>query len=394
MTIENPNFESITQDDLEELIAGQVPEGLYLEYKRETYGNSDSNKREALKDVSAFANAHGGHLILGISENNGIPSSLNGLSGIDLDAEILRLDQIFRTSIEPRIIGIKIRAIQLDNGNAAILIRIPYSWNQPHRISYQSYNKFFVRNSGGVHEASIEELRNLFTLTTDALDKAKQFRVDRLNIIKEGHGARPLIDGGRLLLHIIPLSAFTSSNQVNLQAVHENHQLFRPIGSTGFSPRFNFDGFINERGGEHNHGYTQIFRNGIIEATFAGIVREREGNFNIPGLGIEEYIFHVLPSYINGLKNINISPPLIIMFTLEGVEGARYIISNDIFQHHGQVIDRPILFLPECILSDYGEDIDYHRTVKPAFDAIWNTAGYSESQFYNEDGLWIGQQQR
>lgn len=394
MAIENANFETVSEADLQELITGQKPEGLYIEYKRETYGRTDSNKREALKDVSAFANAHGGHIIVGIEEDNGLPASLSGITDIDVDAEILRLDSIFRTGIEPRILGLKIRPILLENGNNAIVIRVPYSWNRPHRVSYQGYNKYHIRNSGGVHEANVEELRELFTLSSGALESARNFRNERLNFIVNNGGARPLVDGGRLILHIVPLSAFASSDSIDLEAVHDNQFSFRPIGSRGFTPHFNFDGYIIERGGDQNHGYTQVFRNGIIEATFSGVVREHEGSNIIPGVAIERYIFEVLSMYINGLNNVGVSPPLIIMFTLEGVHGARYIVSNNIFFEDSQTIDRDILHLPECILNDFGEDVDYHRTVKPAFDALWNATGRSEARFFNADGLWVGEQTR
>ena len=76
MTIDRGEFDSLSQSDLEELTEAQVPEGLRLEYKRELYGNSDSDKREFLKDVTALANSHGGHLILGIEEKI-IPFSFN-----------------------------------------------------------------------------------------------------------------------------------------------------------------------------------------------------------------------------------------------------------------------------------------------------------------------------
>ncbi|MFH1628695.1 MAG: hypothetical protein ABIE47_08225, partial [Pseudomonadota bacterium] len=70
------------------------------------------------------------------------------------------------------------------------------------------------------------------------------------------------------------------------------------------TPRFNFEGFINERGGEHNFGYTQVFRNGALEATKAQIVREREGNRYIHARTFEEKIIEALPSYVNGLRDL------------------------------------------------------------------------------------------
>lgn len=73
MALGHLNFDDITEKDLDELIDVGVPEGLIIEYKRDIYGKSDADKKEALKDISSFANSFGGHLIIGIEERNGIP---------------------------------------------------------------------------------------------------------------------------------------------------------------------------------------------------------------------------------------------------------------------------------------------------------------------------------
>ena len=60
MSIEKADFDAIDEEDLNELIEAQVPEGLRIEYKQREYGKSDSDKKELLKDISAFANSQGG----------------------------------------------------------------------------------------------------------------------------------------------------------------------------------------------------------------------------------------------------------------------------------------------------------------------------------------------
>ncbi len=75
MALERLDFENINEADLTELLTAQVPEGLRIEYKQALYGNSDADRKELLKDVSAFANAQGGHLIIGVEENGGLPQS-------------------------------------------------------------------------------------------------------------------------------------------------------------------------------------------------------------------------------------------------------------------------------------------------------------------------------
>ena len=272
MPIDRLDFDNIGENDLSELVAAQVPEGLRIDYKKDLYGNSDADKREVLKDVSAFANAFGGHLIIGVEEQNSLPTAISGVTNVNPDEIVLRMDQLIRSGIEPRIQGLQVRAVPLANGAHCFVLRIPRSWHPPHRVSAQNSNRYWVRNSGGAHEASVEELRTMFTLGADALHRVHQFRDERLSEINSGNSARPLQRDGRLILHIVPLAAVSSPFQVDLAKVYQTHLAFRPIGTMGMTPRFNFEGVVNERGGDQNFGYTQVFRNGALEATKAKII--------------------------------------------------------------------------------------------------------------------------
>ena len=392
MPIDRLDFDNIWENDLRELVDAQVPEGLRIEYKLDLYGNSDADKREALKDISAFANAFGGHLVIGISGQKGLPIYIPGISGIDPDREILRFEQLIRTGIEPRIQGLRIRAVPLDNGAHCFVLRVPHSWYPPHRVSAQNSNRFWMRNSGGIHEAGMEELRVLFTSGADALHRVHHFRDERLREILSLNSARPLQGNGRLIIHIIPLAAVTSSWQVDLAKVFMLHKAFIPLGTSGRSPRFNFEGLVNERGGEKNFGYTQIFRNGALEATKASIIREHEGQNYILARVFEEDIFEVLSGYLNGLRDVGVPPPLAILFTLVGVRGILYkVVRKHFFDDDPEpVIERDILYLPECIINEYGPESDYHRAVKPAFDALWNAAGRESAKSFSADGIWDG----
>lgn len=390
MSIEKTDFDEITCTDIHELVEDSISEGIRVEFKRELYAGGDSQKKELLKDVSAFANSHGGHLIIGIEEEKGVAVGVPGLADINPDEEAQKLEQSIQSGIEPRIPGIRIRAIP-DDSKYVIVIRIPSSWNPPHRTSFKGSFRFWIRDSSGAHEASMDELRNIFTLSSDTIDKIRAFRLERIRHIQDQAGAQPLVGGGRLILHIVPISAFSSAEQIDLEAAHANHMSFRPIDSMGMSPRFNFDGFINARGGEQNEGYTQVYRSGIIEATLANITNEIDGDSYVPGLFVENAIFEVLDGYIDGLKTIGVAPPLVLMVTLEGIGGALYAVTRNRHVRKQHRIDRSPLLLPECVIDEYGSKEDYHRCIKPAFDALWNAIGYSGSQFFNENDVWVGE---
>jgi hypothetical protein len=49
-------LDRIDQSQLQALVSGKAEEALTIEYKRETYGGSDTDRGEFLADVSSFAN--------------------------------------------------------------------------------------------------------------------------------------------------------------------------------------------------------------------------------------------------------------------------------------------------------------------------------------------------
>jgi len=265
MPVNRPDLDLVGEADLAELVTSGTGESQTLEFKRETYGNSDADKRELLKDVSALANTRGGHLIIGVDEADGTASGVPGAALADMDAEARRLDSIIATGIEPRVAGVKVKPIRLNNGNACVVIRVPASWHQPHRVSFQRWNKFFVRRSLSVEEAGMSELRDLFIQGSQATHRFREFHRRRFNEVG-ANNVRPLVAPGRFVLHIAPLAAFTGDYAIDPSAVRDDANNLRPIASAGFSPRFNFDGFVVERGGDRNFGYTQVFRNGILES--------------------------------------------------------------------------------------------------------------------------------
>ena len=69
----------LEEDDLLALISAGESEGKYIDFKQNLILNSDSAKKEFLADISSFANAVGGHLIFGMSEQNGVAISLPGI---------------------------------------------------------------------------------------------------------------------------------------------------------------------------------------------------------------------------------------------------------------------------------------------------------------------------
>ena len=390
MSIERINFDEISEQDLKDLIQFGRPESIGIEYKRQPYDKRDPrNKTEALKDITAFANASGGHLIIGMDEKDGVADEIVPICDIDSDTLINRLSALIHDLVEPRIVGIRMRAVTISGGGFVLVVRIPKSWNPPHRVNADNLNRFFIRDSGGAHEASVEELRVLFTQTSELHERISNFRSERIAKLVAGKGPIPLRDGGRQFIHLIPLSAFGQQSQIDLKQAHEDHMRFRPIES-GSGPRYNLDGFINFGGGCEDRSYTQVFRNGILETVRAGILNNYQNMNILHASSTINQITEALPRFLDGLSALEVPAPLVVMISYQDVAGARLAIDRG--EHYLHEI-RPFpnedpMLLPEVIIEQYGSRDDYLQTAKPIFDALWNAAGFPNCTFYGQDGTW------
>src|SRR5271166_1800073 len=168
MPLLNKSPSQITENDLLALVAHKEAEGKTLEYKRDTVGNGDSERKEFLYDATSFANTEGGYLIFGMGEADGLPTSLVGLAKVEADRELLRLEHMLRDGVRPPISGIETAPVSLASGNVAIVMRIPKSGNPPHQVTYQKAFRFFARGSNGKYPIDVDELRSAFSNTEKA----------------------------------------------------------------------------------------------------------------------------------------------------------------------------------------------------------------------------------
>jgi predicted HTH transcriptional regulator len=178
-------LDRITEADLQRLIAAGVSESLYIDYKKYSYGNSESDHAEFLADVSSFANIAGGDVLIGMAETKGVPTRIIAFMG-DPDAERRRLEDIARMGLEPRVRNLRTLAVPVRTGGHVIIVRVPRSYMPPHRVNYRNRNRFWARASLGKYEPNVEELRHLFNDAPHLAERIRSFRTDRLIRINAG----------------------------------------------------------------------------------------------------------------------------------------------------------------------------------------------------------------
>ncbi len=386
MSITNIDLQRVSKADLEALRENEVPEGILIDYKRDIYELTGDGRREFLKDVSSFANTAGGHIIIGMDEKGGLPTNLIGVEG-NLDAQKQRLESLLRDRIEPRIVGVRMQPVAVSDDRNALVIRIPKSWNSPHAVVNHT-RIFYARNSAGAHHASVDELRAMFTAGATFLDRAREFH---RKFLVQIHGVDTPIqfpgEGGRLVLHIIPFSAFGSETMLDPKVMQG--EVLPPLWSTGFNHGYNVDGYLTTFVGRQQAGYLQVFRNGIIESVAGDVrVREAQGIWQLYAKQVEGEVVRNVSSSMTALSHAEVPPPMLIL-----LGGARMHQTKVIGVGYPPLnpplpLQNSELRLPAVTIEDYGEEADYGRALKKIFDALWNAAGYQGSQSYDAAANW------
>lgn len=180
------SIEAITKPDIDSLLTNSAAEGRMLDYKLTLPGGSDDEKREFLADVSSFANGMGGDIVYGIAEANGVPTDIPGIGDTDLDAAKLRLDQIIRDGIAPRIIGVRMASVAGFAKGPVLVIRVPRSFASPHMVMFRNTSRFFTRNNAGKYQMDVAELRSAFNVSGALGERLERFRTERLSRIVSG----------------------------------------------------------------------------------------------------------------------------------------------------------------------------------------------------------------
>jgi hypothetical protein len=382
MSLQHISLHDINEKDLRLLVENATAESKAIEYKEILPNNSDSEKKEFLADVSSFANALGGDLVYGIRAVSGLPTEVCGLGSIDNDAAILRLENLIRDGIAPRIPGIVTQVVPTpSNGGNALVLRIPRSWLAPHMVTFQNYSRFYSRNSNGKYPLDVTEIRSAF-LASDSIEKRiRDFRAARLTGIIAGETPIPIAERSLLVCHVVPFSANLPGQNIDFTPIIDPALLsnvYRAITYMGY--RHNFDGLL-AHGYPHNsdvaYSYVQFYRNGSVEVVdcVAGIQSEY-----IDILKLEQILFSSLPNIVKALSKLNVQIPLAIMVTLIGVKGRTVLaqnMHNSMIEDNLYPIERDTLVLPEAILDSL--DTPVEEVLRPALDIIWNAGGWYKS---------------
>ncbi|MBI4283502.1 MAG: ATP-binding protein [Chloroflexi bacterium] len=392
MSLRHKELSRLMEPDIQSLVDLGTPEGREIEYKSQLPGTTKEEKQEFLSDLVSFANCIGGDILFGVIEERGVPVKVPGVEIKDVDDTKLRLENMIRDSIEPRIVpNTNIHAVPLSSSRFVLILRITRSLALPHAVRVGGALAFYSRNSAGKYPLDTGEVRSAYIGSQDLIERIRRFRLERIAIISANEAPIVLPPTGKILLHIVQFRAFEPGAIYDVGNLLEDRSgKVRPIGRYNDGGRHNFDGILVHSGsGPEYIGYLQLFRNGMIEAVDTHRLRPREkSRLVIPSVAWEEDLIEATGRFLDIHRELGVAPPLAIMLTVIGAKG--YSMEVRVEHYFGSLlsnrIDRNLLSVPEIVVSDYTQNIG--RLMRPAFDAVWNAAGWPGSINYDSKGDW------
>lgn len=128
--------DALTYADLQNLVTNKIREQFDVEYKKQHYGNGDSERRNLCGDVAALANTAGGVLILGIDEDH--HAQAKEVVGVAIDdAQIRRILQIVAAGVSP-VPMFDIHPVSDPDpghqGRGVLVVAVSRSVRQPHAV--------------------------------------------------------------------------------------------------------------------------------------------------------------------------------------------------------------------------------------------------------------------
>lgn len=380
-------IESITEADLQALIASRTPENRQLEYKQQLPDPGNGGSVKFLREITAFANTQGGDLIYGIAEDNGIADALNALHMPSQDLIRQRFENLCADGVEPRLTGlVQYHFVPLAAGGEVLVVRVRKSWNAPHRVTTGNHAHFYGRNASGAYQLDVGELRQAFTLSETIAERIRAFRADRLLKLGSGEPPVPLVTGARVILHLVPLQSMTSETKIEMAPNSQRLRSVRPPGASGWSYRLNLDGAMTYTDTGHGNasGYMLFLRAGVIEAV--QVWDDFNGERVFPSLAYESDILEAMQTYFPLLLGMGIGCPAYVFLTLTGVSDYQFAVDRSRFIGAYHRTDRDSLVLPEIQVENW--PVDPAEMMRPLFDMVWNAFGYERSFNYDQSGRW------
>ena len=363
-----------------------------MDFKRALPATGDEDKGEFLKDVCAFANSNGGDLVYGIADKSGVAETIHPITSEPPDAANRRLGQVLDARVEPRIQGLQFHPVEVTGGYVLVL-RIPTSFDGPHRYQHKDSHRFVMRNGTHTSDLTYDQLRSAFDRTATLAERARQFINERTESIFAGKTWKPMQAGPLCVAHLVPIAAMSGRTTIDIAALNSDYTSFIFSGWGSASSALNLDGLVvySPTRDDTQTAYVQVFRSGAFEAVRIGGRQAAENAAHqrvIPSTTVTAFYREAATVFLATAKRLGYSGPAVFRCALLGIEGYELGVGGNFSLFRKAFSDRANLVLPDVWIEDAATVMNVDAIVRPMMDILWQAFNVERCLAYREDGAW------
>ncbi|AUX10068.1 divergent AAA domain family [Halalkaliarchaeum desulfuricum] len=371
---------------MEQLVSEGIQEGKQIEYKEYLNLDDDSadHKTTLLAEATSFANSNGGHLIVGIPDEEGRPEHAAGFPVDDVDHTIEQWANVLRRSTDPPLptSSFDISAIPTEHDRSLVIVGVNRSWRSPHRVS--TNDRFYARSPSGRFPLDVDEIRRRILQTEQQGAEINEFRNDRIATITGDAERFEITSTPKFVLHLFSGDSFAPGKQVDLSTAELRTDSRLPFlesraGAGGLDELYSVDSVTVLRGSTDQEvsKYVRTFRGGVIEALtkYVFATNPKHSSPYLMSDNLRQALENSLPDYIQYLQEQDLRPPIYLLASI--IDASEFLIKRN---SRGDEFDRvpfgnPVVTLPEVVIESYSTNPD--SAIDELMDLVWNAGGKS-----------------
>lgn len=380
-TINGKSFLECTEADLQELLENpDYRESEYLDYK-ESFSFLEMPKanpaREAKivefrNDVCSFANADGGYLVYGISDDKGMAQNIIGIDIPAGDTDRFELDRKNNLMpIMPKIPAVQFAFIPLANQKYVVIIYIRRDGYTPYiHLEKESNYKIYKRVGNGKICMGYTEMKKMFNQSLSIENEVEAYRRKRIDFYRMQEDTPDKRYSQFALFHIIPDTFTDSYYRKNMFLQNKQRpELKLPTVFYGMSclyqPQPNIDGIRFPGDDRANEGL--LHNNGVAECFCPAkdVYLLNRGDYE-KGRFVPKYLWDdigpVVKQYISAMKGLLETKKLFLCISILGCKGAVTNLSD-----FGRVIgwiDRDTILCSPIVIEDINDEDEVEMATK------------------------------
>lgn len=168
MALQGKIVAEITRDDIHDLVRTRAPEDSFVDFKQiifhPAHRRPDVEIDDILCDLVAFANAFGGHIVVGVEDMNDRAWRLSPMPQASARRISTKLKALAIQHIKPPIVPLEIIPFSMSDhaDEWIVIVGIPEGQAKPHMSAFGQQTKFSIRDGNRKRSMTAEEVQNAF----------------------------------------------------------------------------------------------------------------------------------------------------------------------------------------------------------------------------------------